>query len=122
MALTRRTEMRSPDPSNNKGVHIAKAFVHQAEFFDALAQVQLPSHVLGVTPSLGTDWDGESAVFIQVVLDDIAVPRSQLLAYTKQISQAIGQRIRPLEDWGVLPYFDFQMESENAKLNEPSWA
>ena len=103
-------------------MYIARALAHQAQFVAAIAQVALPAQVLSVTPTLGTDWDGESAVFFRVILADNSVPRHQLLAFTKQISQAIIQQIRPLEEWGVLPYFDFLTQSEQARMKEPSWA
>ena len=112
----------SVHPRYNGGVHIARAFAHQAQFFAAIAQVALPPQVLSVTPTLGTDWNGESAVFFQVILADNSVPRPQLLAFTKQISQAIIQQIRPLEEWGVLPYFNFLTQSEQARMKEPAWA
>jgi hypothetical protein len=103
-------------------VYIARAFAHQAQFIAAIAQVALPPQVLSVTPTLGTDWDGESAVFFDVILADNSVPRPQLLAFTKGISQAIIQEIRPLEEWGVLPYFNFLSQSEQAKMKEPASA
>ena len=82
----------------------------------------LPPGVHSVSPSLGTDWNGESAVFFQVILADDSVPRSQLLEFTKKISQAIVQQVRPLEEWGVLPYFDFLTRAEHARMKEPAWA
>lgn len=103
-------------------MYIARAVAHQAQFFEAIAQVALPPQVLSVTPTLGTDWNGDSAVFFQVILADNSVPRPQLLAFTKQISRAIVQEIRPLEEWGVVPYFDFLTESERARMKEPTWA
>ena len=103
-------------------MQIARAFAHQVQFFGAIAEVALPPQVLSVTPALGADWDGEPAVFFRVILADNSVPRPQLLAFTKQISQAIVRTIRPLEEWGVLPYFDFVTQSENARMQEPSWA
>ncbi len=106
----------------NREVYIPRGFAHQADFFGAIAQVSLPPQVLGVTPTLGTDWNGESAVFFQVILADNSVPRTQLLALTKQISHAIIQQIRPLEEWGVLPYFNFLTQSEYARKKEPAWA
>ena len=101
---------------------IAKAFAQQGQFFAAIAQVALPPQVVSVTPVLGTDWNGESAVFLQVILADNAVPRSQLLAFTKQVSQAIIQQVRPLEEWGVLPYFNFLTQTEQARIKQPAWA
>jgi hypothetical protein len=67
-----------------------------------------------VTPTLGTDWNGESAVFFEIVLAD-GIPRAQLLPITRQISQSIVQQVQPLEEWGVLPYFNFLTQSEQAK-------
>lgn len=110
---------------NNGVVYIAKAFAHQDQFFAAIAQVAStfsPQQVISVTPTLGDDWNGEPTVFLQVVLADNAVPRPQLLAFTKEISRAIVRQVRPLEDWGVLPYFNFLTQSEHARVKQPTWA
>ncbi len=32
------------------------------------------------------------------------------------------QRLQPLEQWGVLPYFSFRSQSEQAVLQEEAWA
>jgi hypothetical protein len=104
-------------------VYIARAFAQQAQFFAAVAQAAtaLPPPIVSVTPSLGSDWNGESAVFFQIVLAD-GTSRDHLLNFTKQISQAIVQQVQPLEEWGVLPYFNFSTQSEQAKTKEPTWA
>jgi hypothetical protein len=102
-------------------VYVAKALAQQAQFFAAVAQAASALPIVSVTPSLGTDWNGESAVFFQVVLAD-GTPRSQLLNLTKQISQTIIKQVQPLEEWGVLPYFDFRTQSEQARIKEPTWA
>src|ERR1700689_1604688 len=83
---------------DNRVVYIAKAFTHQDEFFTAIAKVAntfSPQQVINVTPTLGDDWNGEPSVFLQVVLADNAVPRPQLLAFTKEISRAIVRQVRP---------------------------
>lgn len=103
-------------------MYIPRAFAHQSQFLEAIGRVPLPPQAISVTPTLGTDWNGESAVFLQVILADNSVPRNQLLAFTKQISQAIVQQVRPLEEWGVLPYFSFLTQSERARIKEPTWA
>ena len=104
-------------------MYIARAFAQQPQFFAAVAKAasELPRPVVSVTPSLGTDWNGESAVFFQILLADGA-PRGQLLNLTKQISQAIVRQVQPLEEWGVLPYFNFRTQSEQARIKEPAWA
>lgn len=107
---------------DNKGVHIARAFVEQAQFLSAIARVPLPPQVVSVKPTLGNDWGGEPSVFFKIIVVDNAVPRPELLAFTKRISQTIIQQIRPLEAWGVLPYFDFLTQADAARIHEPTWA
>lgn len=104
-------------------MYIARAFAQQAQFFAAVANAAagLPQPVLSITPSLGSDWNGESAVFFQIVLAD-GTPRGQLLNLTRQISQSIVHQVQPLEEWGVLPYFNFRTQSEEARVREPVWA
>jgi hypothetical protein len=101
---------------DNGFVYLAKAFAHQPQFFAAVAQAAgaLQPDVIAVTPTLGDDWNGESAVFFQVVLAD-GIPRAQLLPLTRQISQSIVLQVQPHEEWGVLPYFDFLTQSEQAR-------
>ena len=101
---------------DNGFVYLAKAFAQQPQFLAAVAQAAgtLQPQVVSVTPTLGNDWNGESAVFFQVVLAD-GIPRTQLLPLTRQISQSIVQQVQPLEEWGVLPYFDFLTQSERAR-------
>jgi len=104
-------------------VYIARAFAQQVQFFAAIEATAsgLRHPVVSVTPSIGTDWNGESAVFFQIVLSD-GTPRSQLLNLRKEISQAIVRQVQPIEDWGVLPYFNFRTQSEQARVKEPAWA
>jgi hypothetical protein len=119
------TDSADPVKTRDNGiVNIARAFVNQAQFFAAVAQAAsvLPAQIVSVMPSLGTDWNGESAVFFQIILAD-GTPRGQLLNFAKQISQAIVQQVQPLEEWGVLPYFNFRTQSEQARITEePTWA
>jgi hypothetical protein len=102
--------------SDNGLVYLAKAFAHQPPFFSVVAQAAaaLRPYVVAVTPTLGNDWNGESAVFFDVVLAD-GIPRAQLLPLTRQVSQSIVQQVQPLEEWGVLPYFNFLTQSEQAR-------
>jgi len=116
--------LQNPVKTRDNGLaYIARAFAQQPQFFAAVANAAsgLPHPVVSVTPSLGTDWNGESAVFVQIVLAD-GTPRSQLLNLTKQFSQAIVRQVQPLEEWGVLPYFNFRTQSKQARTKEPAWA
>jgi len=72
--------------------------------------------------TLGQDWSGESAIFFRILLSDQASRRDQLRNATNQIQNAIMQRLQPLEQWGVLPYFSFRSLAEQAALQEEAWA
>ena len=82
----------------------------------------LAPEVVSVIPTLGDDWSGEPAAFFMVILSDAASQRDQLLNVSKKASFAIEQQVQPLDEWGVLPYFNFRSQSEQAKLNEPALA
>jgi hypothetical protein len=105
-------------------MYVPAAFAQQAEFQSAVnraAQQQRP-HVVDLTFTLGNDWSGEPAVFFMVILSNPASRREQLLRITNQVSNAIVQMVQPLEQWGVLPYFNFRSEAEQAKINRQSLA
>jgi hypothetical protein len=103
---------------------VPRAFVHQSQFKAAIARAQkrVASDVVSIIPTLGDDWSGEPAVFFMVILSDAASKRDQLLSVTDRVSKTIVREVEPLEAWGVLPYFNFRSQSEQAKLNEPTLA
>ena len=88
-------------------------------FFAAVSRIMLPPQVVSLTPMLGTDGNGNDAVFFRIVLADNSAPRNQLLAFTRQISASIIAQLNPNEEWGVWPYFDFITQSEEARNKQP---
>jgi hypothetical protein len=113
-----------PRTRDNEVVYVPTAFVEQARFQAAIERAarRLAPHVVSVTHTLGDDWSGEPAVFFMVILSDAASRRAQLLNTSNQVSEAIVREVQPLEQWGVLPYFNFRSQSEQAKLNQPALA
>jgi hypothetical protein len=105
---------------DNVVVYVPLAFAQQAQFQAAIARAaqQLRPHVVDVIPTLGNDWSGEPAVFFMVILSNQSSQRDQLLRVTNQVSNAMVQMVQPLEQWGVLPYFNFRSEAEQAKINQ----
>jgi len=90
---------------DNGVVYIARAFAQQPEFWATVAKTAgvLPPLVVSVEPSLGTDWNGEPAVFFQIVLSD-----GTLRDLTMQISQTIVDSptvSTPPRMGGALPNF-----------------
>ena len=103
---------------------VPTAVAQQAQFQSAVNRVmpKLRPDVVDVTFTLGNDWSGESAVFFIVILSNASSRKEQLLRITHQASNAIVQMVKPLEQWGVLPYFNFRSEAEQAKINRQSLA
>lgn len=99
-------------------MYLPRAFTRQPQFFEAISRAAegvLGPDVLSVTPSLGENWMGDEAVFFLVILSDEA-SRGDLLKTTRRVERAIVDQVEPLEEWGVLPYFDYRNQSEQADI------
>ncbi len=105
-------------------MYLPRAFAQQALFQAAVGQaaLRLAPLVVDIIPTLGNVWRGEPAVFFMVILADAASRRDQLLKVTNQASAFIVQQVQPLEEWGVLPYFNFRSQSEQARINQHALA
>jgi hypothetical protein len=105
-------------------VIIPRAFSQKSQFAAAVAEVerQLHPQVVHIRHTLRNDWSGEPAVFFRILLSDEASKRDHLLEVTDRITFSIDQQIEPLEQWGVLPYYNFRSQSEQEALKEEAWA
>lgn len=102
---------------------IPRAYRQQARFASAVAEAgrALISQTVRIRYTLEDDWSGEPAVFFRIVLPDDACGHGRLYDVTSRISAEIVRRIEPLELWGVLPYFNYRSQSEQAQLKDPEW-
>lgn len=108
---------------DNEGVY-PPAFIRQSQFkaeVERIAQ-RLAPQVVTIIPTLGNDWSGEPAVFFMVILTDASSGRDQLLDVSNEVSEAVVRKVQPLERWGVLPYFNFRSQSEQAEMNQRTLA
>jgi hypothetical protein len=105
-------------------VILPRALVNETQFESAVSEVErmLRPEVVRVRYELGDDSTGEPSVFFRILLSDPASRREQLGYVASRISTEIVRRIEPLEQWGVLPYFTFRSQSEQAQLQDPAWA
>jgi hypothetical protein len=103
---------------------IPRAYKQRAQFASAVAEVErkLIPRVVRIRHTLEDDWSGEPAVFLRIVLPDDATESGRLFDITSPICTEIIQQVEPLKQWGVLPYFNFRSESEQAQLKDPEWA
>jgi hypothetical protein len=106
-------------------VYIARAFAQQAQLDEAINEIipTLGPDVARLRYGLGKDWTEDPAIFFSIVLSDRASRRDQLQNATSQIEDAIMQRLEPVEQWGVLPYFSYRSLAEQAaRQEEEAWA
>ncbi len=99
-------------------------FVNQAQLANAVGQVaqKLGNEVVRVRHSIGSDASGEPSIYFRIVLTDSASREDTLADVTGHIATVLFDELRPIENWGLYPYFSFRSNSEQAKRNEPEWS
>jgi hypothetical protein len=64
------------------------------------------------------DWSGDPAIFFWITLSDEAARPAVLSQTSRAIMDFITQRLDPVGEWGLIPYFNFRSQSEQASLKE----
>jgi hypothetical protein len=82
---------------------------------------KLRPEVINMFYGVGEDSTGEPSIFFRVVLTDAAATEANLAEITGQIATTIFDEVRPIEDWGLIPYFRFRSESEMLHNPNPEW-
>ena len=105
-------------------MYIPRGVAQRAALDAAIQEIvsTLGPDVVRVRYTLGEDWTGDDAIFFRVLLSDHASKRRRLLQVTNRVRDRIVQTLEPVEEWGLLPYFEFRSESEQAALKEKAWA
>lgn len=103
---------------------IPSGYINQEQLTKEIerATERLGPEVIRVKHSLGTDTSGEPSVFFRIVLTDSASREETLADVTGQIATIFFDELRPYENWGLIPYFSFRSQSEQATRNDPAWA
>jgi hypothetical protein len=120
----------SCEPSRSRGTRdngfvpvVPTGFINQAQLNDSVTQAihRLGREVVRVRYNIGADTSGEPAIFFHIVLSDNASREEQLADVTDRAAALLFEELRPYENWGLIPYFSFRSESEQALRNEPEW-
>ena len=82
------------------------------------ALAPFPSGVVNLRYTLENDWSGDPAIFFWITLSDEAARPVVLAQNSRRIIDSITQRLDPVGQWGLIPYFSFRSQSEQAKLQE----
>jgi hypothetical protein len=104
-------------------VYVATGYVNQAQLGDIVAQAaeNLGPEVVHVSYSVGPDSTGEPSLFFRVLLADAYIREETIADLTGRIASALFDAVRPLENWGFRPYFNFRSKSEQDRRPSPDW-
>ena len=103
---------------------VPSGFVHQAQLDSEIKNAlrKLGPEAVHVAYNLGEDSTGEPSIFFRIVLTDAATREDTLAEVTGRIATILFDEVRPIENWGLHPYFNFRSESEQQRRKDPDWA
>ncbi len=81
----------------------------------------LGPEVLHVAYSIRPDSTDEPSIFFRILLTDAAVREDTIVDVTRRISEVLLAAVRPLEDWGLRPYFNYRSKSEQDRRKDPDF-
>jgi hypothetical protein len=93
-----------------------------AQSVDAAIGKLDPQEVVHVAYSIGNDSTDEPAIFFRIVLTDAASREDRLGDVAQHVESTLSNSIRPIENWGLTPYFSFRSFSEQSIRSDPEWS
>jgi hypothetical protein len=102
---------------------LARGISHAAELQRALSSLNHIS-IPGVRKwryTFSDDWSGDPAVFFWVTLDDAASSKENLLQTSRRFQTSVAEHIDFVNDWDLVPYFNFRSASEQSRLQDESY-
>lgn len=102
---------------------VPSGFVHQGQLDAEIknAVEKLGPEAVHVSYNLGADSTGEPSIFFRIVLADAAVREDTLTEITGRIAATLFDEIRPIENWGLHPYFNFRSQSDQQRRRDSEW-
>jgi hypothetical protein len=85
------------------------------------ARTLLGPEVLHLTHRIRPDSTDEPSIFFRVLLRDEAFREDSIVDVTRRISKTLLEAVRPLEDWGLRPYFNYRSKSGQDRRKDPDW-
>src|SRR5271168_939313 len=101
---------------------LPNGLVNQTQLADEVSKAvgKLGNDVVHVYHNIGSNTSGDPSIFFRIVLTDAASREDNLADVIGRIENVLFEEIRPYE-WGLIPYFSFRSESEQATLGEHAW-
>lgn len=82
---------------------------------------KLGPEVVRVRYNVGDDMSGDRSIFFRIVLTDTASREEILADISGDITTVFYDEFRPYENWGLIPYFSFRSQSEQAARHDAAW-
>jgi hypothetical protein len=103
---------------------VPSGFVHQGQLDAEIKSIlqKLGPEAVHAVYSVGTDSTGEPSIFFRIILADAAAKEDTLVDTTRRITSVLFDGLRPIENWGLHPYFNFRSQAEQRRRNDPEWA
>ena len=102
---------------------VPKGYVHQGQLAAVVKEASrlLAPEVIHVAYRIGPDSTDEPSIFFRILLADSSVREDTIVDLTNRIATVILDRVRPLENWGLRPYFDYRSKSEQDRGRDPDF-
>ena len=104
-------------------MQVPTGYVNQAQLGEIIAEAaqHLGPEVVHVAYRLAPDSTGEPSLFFRILLADAYVGEDTIADLTRRIKTALFDAVRPVENWGLQPYFNFRSKSEQDRRLDPDW-
>lgn len=101
-------------------MYLPRGIAQQTELQKSLSALgrSIPDAIVNWRYTIGEDWSGDPAIFFWITLSDEAAKRWNLQDASRQIIDLVSLRVDPFGQWGLIPYFSFRSQSEQASLRE----
>ncbi|HVW84009.1 MAG TPA: hypothetical protein VHB50_04995 [Bryobacteraceae bacterium] len=95
-------------------------FARQVQLESAIekAKAKLGPEAVGLSYRLDADSTGEPSIFFRIILAESATTENTLAEVTGRIATTLFDEIRPYENWGLHPYFNFGLRPEQHARRE----
>lgn len=104
-------------------MYFPTGLIHQGELAAQIerAKSSFGPEVAHLAYRLGEDSTGEPSIFFRITLLDWATAENLIADVTGRVAGTLFDEVRPLENWGLRPYFNFRSYSEQQRRPDPDW-
>jgi len=104
-------------------VFLSTGLIHQRELDTQIehAKASLGPEVAHVAYRIGEDSTGAASIFFRITLHDWATAEDLITDISGRVATILFDQIRPLENWGLRPYFNFRGDSDQQRRPDPDW-